>query len=335
MQLAGEAEGQDQHHDVEVEGDEVADLEVAVEHLMAAVPEDGGERERGEEVERGQEAGPQASGDERAFEHRVGFGVEAVDLELLGAETLDRADAGHRLLDDGRQVAELLLLFQADGREPSREAGGHHVEQWQRAEREQREHRARQHHHDDHADEDEEARQADRTERQPLADLVEVGVGVGHELPGLRLVVVREVQQLQVREQPGAEVGLHPVRHAERAVSAHAHARALEHADEDDQARVLERLAGVARHDALVDGGGDEQRDRQLGARPQQRGEHAEDEESPLGAEGVSEEAPSLAAQHLVAVGQPLRTATHTTSNTVTDGGQATKGPSASFRCSG
>ena len=124
-QLAGEAEGQDQHDDVEVEGDEVADLEVAVEHLMAAVPEDRGERERGEEVERGQEAGPQASRDERAFEHRVGFRVEAVDLELLGAEALDRVDAGHRLLDDGGQVAELLLLLQADGRQPSREARGH------------------------------------------------------------------------------------------------------------------------------------------------------------------------------------------------------------------
>ena len=153
-------------------------------------------------------------------------------------------------------------------------------------------------------------------ERQPLADLVEVGVGVRHELAGLRLVVVREVQQLEMREETGAEVGLDPVRHAERAVAAHAHADALEHADEDDQPRVLDDLAGVARHDALVDGRGDEQRDRELGARPEQRGEHAEDDPAPLGAERVSEEAPSLAAQHLVAVGQTLRTATHTTSNT-------------------
>ena len=137
-----------------------------------------------------------------------------------------------------------------------------------------------------------------------------------HELPGLRLVVIREVQQLEMGEEPGAEVGLHAVRHAERAVAAHAHARALEHAHEDDQARVLEGLPRVAGHDPLVHGGGDEQRDRQLGARPQQRGEHAEDEQTPLGAERITEEAPSLPAQHLVAVGQPLRTATHTTSNT-------------------
>ena len=128
-ELAGEAQRQDQHHDVEVEGDEVADLEVAVEHLMAAVPEDRRERERGQEVERGEEAGPQPRRDERAFEHRVGFGVEAIDLELLGAEALDRPDAGDRLLDDGGQVTELLLLFQTDRRQPAREARGHHVQQ--------------------------------------------------------------------------------------------------------------------------------------------------------------------------------------------------------------
>src|SRR4029079_16211883 len=62
---------------------------------------------------------------------------------------------------------------------------------------------------------------------------------------------------------------------------------------------------------------------RELGARPQQRREHAEDEPTPLRAERIAEQAPTLAAQHLVAVGQALRTATHSTSTTDNPDNQA------------
>ena len=41
-------------------------------------------------------------------------------------------------------------------------------------------------------------------------DLVDVGVRAGHELAGLGLVVEREVQPLEVGEQPLAQVGLDP-----------------------------------------------------------------------------------------------------------------------------
>ena len=52
--------GTDQHDDVGVEGDELAEREVAVDHLVAAVPEDGEKPERRQEVEQRHEPGPDA-----------------------------------------------------------------------------------------------------------------------------------------------------------------------------------------------------------------------------------------------------------------------------------
>ena len=48
-------------------------------------------------------------GRERAVEHRVGRDVEALDLLLLRAEALDRADAGDALLHDRGEIAQAIL----------------------------------------------------------------------------------------------------------------------------------------------------------------------------------------------------------------------------------
>jgi hypothetical protein len=54
------AQRPDEHEDVRVEGDELADLHLAVEHEVAAVPEDHHEGDGRKEVDEGQERGTQA-----------------------------------------------------------------------------------------------------------------------------------------------------------------------------------------------------------------------------------------------------------------------------------
>ena len=99
----------DQHEDVEVEREDVADLQVAVEHLVAAVPEDRDHRDRRQEVDERHEPAAQLRRGERTVEHAVGRGLEPPDLLALGAEALDHPDAGQALLHDARDAGELLL----------------------------------------------------------------------------------------------------------------------------------------------------------------------------------------------------------------------------------
>ena len=108
----------DQHEDVEVEGEDVADLQVAVEHLVAAVPEDRDHRDRRQEVDERHEPAAQLRRRERAVEHAVGRGLEPPDLLLLGAEALHDPDPGEALLDDARDAGELLLQRVVHRRDP-------------------------------------------------------------------------------------------------------------------------------------------------------------------------------------------------------------------------
>ncbi len=196
----------DAHEDVGVEGDEVTDLEVAVDHQVAAVPEDHHQRDRRQEVEERQEARSQPRRLQRAVEDRVGLRFESLDLELLGPEALHHTDAGDRLLDDAGHVAQLLLQLEHDRCDPLREAGRRDVEERQHPERQQRQRDALQHHHDDDRGHDEERRGEERQQDDDGVDLLDVGVGPRHELAGLGLVVEREVQPLEVRR-TGAGAG--------------------------------------------------------------------------------------------------------------------------------
>ena len=78
----------------------------------------------------------------RAVVDAVGLGREPAALQALGAEALHDPDAGDALLDDAREVGELLLQREADREHAVVEARRREVEQRQRAEREQREARA-------------------------------------------------------------------------------------------------------------------------------------------------------------------------------------------------
>ena len=97
------------------------------------------------------------------------------------------------------------------------------------------------------------ARDRERDQQHDRVDLLDVGVRVGHELAGLRLVVEREVQPLQVREEPHAQVGLDAVREAERGVAAQAGADRLDDADREDDAGPFEGDVEVSRNNSFVD----------------------------------------------------------------------------------
>ena len=81
------------------------------------------------------------------------------------------------------------------------------------------------------------ARDRQRHEQHDVVDLLDVGVRVRHQLTGLRLVVEREVQALQVRDEPHADVGLDAPREPERGVAAQPGADGLHRADRDDRGR--------------------------------------------------------------------------------------------------
>ena len=114
--------GQISMQHVEVGGDDVADRQVALEHLMPAVPEDADEAERREQVDQRDEVRAQPSLVHRAVVDVVGFRREPSLLQALGAEALDDAHAGDALLDDARQVGELLLELQRHGEHAARES---------------------------------------------------------------------------------------------------------------------------------------------------------------------------------------------------------------------
>ena len=63
------------------------------------------------------------------------------------------------------------------------------------------------------------ARDRQRHEQDDVVDLLDVGVRVRHQLAGLRLVVEREVQALEMRDEPHADVGLDAPREPERGVT--------------------------------------------------------------------------------------------------------------------
>ena len=69
----------------------------------------------------------------------------------------------------------------------------------------------------------------ERDHHHERLDLLEVGVGPAHQLTGLGAVVEREVEPLEVGEEPLAQVGLDPAGLTEGEVAA----EPGEHADHD------------------------------------------------------------------------------------------------------
>ena len=180
---------------------------------MAPVAEHRDQAEVGEQLHRREEAGPDASGAHRLAEDVVGLLREPAGLHALGAEPLHHSHPRDRLLDDGGELGGLApgcpsprggvggrsacAAMLRNGRLPSASSvsSGSIVEQ------------------DDGDGEHRDGvgdRQRDHHDER--LDLLEVGVGAAHELTGLRVVVEAEVELLDVREEPVAQVSLDPAR---------------------------------------------------------------------------------------------------------------------------
>ena len=245
---------------------------MTVQHLMAAVPKDRDHRHRRQEIDEWHEAGAQPGGGERAVQDRVGFGLQATNLLLLGAESLHDADAGETLLDDARNVCEFLLQREVHRRDPMRKPRGRDVEERQRAQCEDGEDHVLGQHDDEHAAHREQTRDRQRDEDDDGLHLLNIGVRPRHELTGLRLVMEREVQALEVREQPVAKIGLGPQCDTKRGVAAQPSADRLHDANRHHDEGQADDLALIAVAHAVVDRGGGQQRNRQLGRGPKHSG---------------------------------------------------------------
>jgi len=279
---------------------------MARKHLVTAVPEDADEAEGREQVDQRKEVRPQVRGGDRALVHGLGVTAQGLDLAALGAEPLHDANRGDRLLDDVRDLGERLLLLQAHRVHAAGEPGRGDVEDRKRGEREERKAGAAIDEDAEHRDHRHDARDRQRHEQDHVVDLLDVAVGTRHELPGLRLVVKREVQALEVRDESHADVGLDADREAERGVPANGGARGLDRADDEDGDHpTQQRAVVVVLHDRAVDRDTDHRRYRHSSGRPSQAGEHTGDDRGSVRLHGAPHEAPPRAPELLVRVQTP------------------------------
>ena len=250
----------------------------------------------GQQVDERHEVRAQPGLVHRAVVDTVGLGRESRALHALDAEALDDAYAGDAFLDDARHVGELLLERHADGIHAVVETRRGEVEQRQQAEREQRKARAAQHEDDHDRDHLDRAGDRQRDEQDHVVDLLDVGVRVRHQLAGLGLVVETEVQALQVRDEPHADVGLDAPGEPERGVAAESGADGLHRADGDDRGGERPRHRGITFGDPLVDRRARQDRNRYASDGPDESGDDAEDHEVRVGGDRLGHQPPALLA---------------------------------------
>ena len=121
---AQRAHRRQQHEQVGVEGREVADAEAPVDDLAAAVEQDRGQPELGQEADQRVVERLQPGADHRLVEHPPDALAKALELALLAREGLDDAHARDVLLDLRRQLGDPLLhLLQRGPARGARSAG--------------------------------------------------------------------------------------------------------------------------------------------------------------------------------------------------------------------
>ena len=113
------AHGRDHLPDVEREGEEDPDLDRAVQGQPAAQREDRDLAEHGDGRQRGVVTGGQPDDTDAGRVQPRGDTLQPVGLLLLLTEALDHAHAGHRAVDDARDLRLLLLRVPAGGEEPA------------------------------------------------------------------------------------------------------------------------------------------------------------------------------------------------------------------------
>ena len=275
----------DQHQQVGVEGGEVAEAERPVDHLAPAHQQDHRQAEVRQEAEERVVEAAQPVRVDRLVEDPRDRAVEAGELAVLGGERLDHAHAGHVLLDVGGELGDALLHLLQRGTRLHPVAPRHEDHERHRREREQRqlglqrEHRAGGEH---------DRQAALQQEHEPVAEEEAHGLQVDgrarHQLPRLLLVEEAELERLQARVEPVAQVvldaegdlaGHQPAQHGEH--EAHQHDREDRAGDEPE----LGAVAGVDRVDAAAG----QPRDGHRGADRERREHHRRPHSCAVGAE--------------------------------------------------
>ena len=116
----------DQQQQVGVDGEEVAQRQIALDHLVAADQQHSGDRQAGQGRHRRHVAGLQPGGPDALPEDPLGAAAEAGGLVLLLGERLDHPHADHVLLGLGGHIGHPLLHLLEDGVADPRVAVGHH-----------------------------------------------------------------------------------------------------------------------------------------------------------------------------------------------------------------
>ena len=196
---ADHAQRPDQHREVQVELEEAAGRELALDHQQPADEQDQGHAELGQEREQRLVEGAQPGHVDLPLEDRLGARGEALRLGVLLRERLHHPHADDVLLGLGGDVGDALLHVAQHGMGAARIAGRDPDDRRQDHERGQRQDRARpdQERRDRH-DREHVLAHEDQAVAEEHAHDLDVGVRPRQELTRLVGVVVGVVESLQV-----------------------------------------------------------------------------------------------------------------------------------------
>ena len=256
----------DQHQQVRVERGERADRQRSVDHVAAADQQDQRQAQVRKEADQRRVAGLDPRRVHLLVEHPRHRMLEAVELALLLRERLDHANAGHVLLGVRGQLGDSLLgLLERGPRAAPVHPRDHDHERHRRQRQRRQRGLEREHRHRGERDRDDRLGDEDQAVPEEEADRLQVHRGAGHQLPGLLAVEERELQRLQRRIQPLAQVDLDGQRHPTGDQAPRGAQRQPCQAGDDDRDRPDDQLVAVAVADR-VDRASREVRDQHGGA---------------------------------------------------------------------
>ena len=236
----------------------------------AAEREHADQPERRYRGERGVVPGGEPDHPQPGAEQVLARGLHPLHLLLFLAEPLDDADPADGLVDDGGDLADLLLRVPAGREELLARRRRDQPERGRDRDRDQGERRRQDDHDDEREHEQEQAAQGQRHPLEQALHHVEVGDRPADELAGVDLVLPRSVQPGQRVEQLGPHGVLHVERHLPAAEPAHVDADEVgDGRDQQADRQRPDRL--LRRDDHVVDDRPLQQRDRQRRSHVEQR----------------------------------------------------------------
>ena len=294
----------DRHAQVAQREDEQPDVLHELEHLTAghlpvqnSVTTDGEHRDEAEvrqQIERRQERAAYSRRLQRHGANVVGLHAQACCGDTFCAEALDDAHPADRFFHDGGELCLLGLHRQHRWVDPARKPGRKDVQERQRRERDEGEQGLLYGEHDHDREHHHQVRCGDRNHHHEALDLQQVAGRPAHQLTGLGVVVIRDVQMQDVREELLAQLGLGEPALAEREPPTPGSEDAGDHGHGADEQRPEPQRAGT--EDGPVDGEAGQLGNRHLARTPQQTDDDSGDQPCALLAQHGAQESPPTGA---------------------------------------